>query len=196
MHQTFSNSFSNSFLKSSFLKSRFVKGFMSQRHLLWALTLASSTLAASPAMAGEGVILFGPSQSNTLSYCDNNNQSNAFNTYYLEIKKQKFDVDEIQIEYPANFDGKLSQDDIKIRLNSTDCRNGREIPIQSVKLDPSARRFTIQPKEAIKENTQILVVFSNAINPSPGGFFQFDGYIRRVDRPLRIFVGSWMMTFS
>ncbi len=156
-------------------------------------------IASSPALASEGVILFGPSQSNTLSYCDNNNQSNGFNTYYLEIKKQSFEVDEIQIESPANFDGKLSQEDIKIRLNSTDCRTGREIPIQSVTsvpLDGGGRRFTIQPKEAIKANSQILVVFPNAINPSPGGFFQFNGYIRRVDRPLRIFVGSWMMTFS
>ncbi|MEI6427404.1 MAG: DUF2808 domain-containing protein [Pseudanabaena sp. ELA607] len=175
-----------------------IKHCANQRHLLWALTIASSTLAASPAMASEGVILFGPSQSSTLSYCDNNNQSNAFNTYYLEIKRQPFAVDEIQVEYPANFDGKLSKEteDIKIRLDSTDCRNGKEIPVQSVSLDSNARRFTIQPKAAIQPNTRILVVFSNAINPSPGGFFQFDGYIRRVDRPLRIFVGSWMMTFN
>jgi hypothetical protein len=174
------------------------KGFPHRRHLLWALTIASSTLAASPAMANEGVILFGPSQSNTLSYCDNNNQSNAFNTYYLEIRKQSFAIDEIQIEYPRNFDGKLSKEreDIKIRLDSTDCRSGREIPVESVNVDASTRRFTIQPKEAIKPNTKILVVFSNAINPSPGGFFQFDGYVRRVDRPLRVFVGSWMMTFN
>jgi hypothetical protein len=149
------------------------------------------------AQSNAGIILFGNSKDAALDYCLDSGVSNRTDRYYLEIKPQNYKISEIIINYPDHFNGSFDPSDMKLRVTSQ-CRDGKDIEIQSAAWDKDTRRITVIPKENIPSKTSLRVVLSNVRNSDYSGFYKFDGTVLRNDGvgSVPIYIGSWIITLD
>lgn len=160
------------------------------------LGLLSGVVGAIPAIAqNAGFIIFGNTRDIAMDYCLDNGSSGQFDSYYLQVRTQKFKYAEVIVTYPDHFNADLRGSKVEL-FNSVECRGGRPIPLESVKIDPEARRITVVPKEPIPANTPVRLVISNVRNPNLGGMYQVDARLLRADVPAPVYIGSWIMSFD
>lgn len=169
------------------------------------LALACAVVSPSVvrAQSNAGIILFGNSKEAALDYCLDSGISSRNDRYYLEVKPQNYKVSEIIITYDGNINqfnernGGFDASDVKLRVTSQ-CRDGKELEIQSATWDKESRRLTVVPKENIPAKTSLRVVLSNVRNPEYSGFYKFDATVLRNDGvgSVPVYVGSWLITLD
>jgi len=161
--------------------------------LVSALTLVG--IAPSFAQPNPGFIIFGNSKDTAMDYCLDSGSASQYDSYYLELKTQKFKYSEIIVTYPDHFNPMTDFAAIELFQNS-DCRGGKKIPLESAQWDKEARRITVIPKEPIPANTPVRLVLSNVRNPNFPGMFQIDARVLRADVPVPVYIGSWIISLQ
>jgi len=161
--------------------------------LVSALTLIS--IAPTFAQTNAGFILFGNSRDVAMDYCLDSGSANQYDSYYLELKTQKFKYSEVIVTYPEHFNPMIDFAAIELYQNS-ECRGGKKIAIESAQWDKEARRITVIPREPIPANTPVRLVLSNVRNPSFAGMFQIDARVLRADVPVPVYIGSWIISLQ
>jgi len=161
--------------------------------LISALTLIGS--APSFAQPNAGFIIFGNAREVAMDYCLDSGYANQYDSYYLELKTQKFKYSEVIVTYPEHFNPMVDFVAIELYQNR-ECRGGRKIPLESAQWDKEARRITIIPKEPIPADTPVRLVLSNVRNPNLAGIFQIDARVLRADVPVPVYIGSGLISLQ
>jgi hypothetical protein len=156
-----------------------------------ALVLAIPTIAQPSA----GFILFGNSRDIAMDYCLDRGSADQIDTYYLEIKTQKFKYAEVIVSYPPEFNPDFSGMQVEL-FQTNDCRGGKPIPIESAQLDQERRRIVVVPKQAIPAGTPVRLVLSSVRNPRFSGIYQIDARLLRADVPAPVYIGSWIVSIE
>jgi len=169
---------------------------LSKTHLI-SLVSAVTLTSFAPALAqtSAGFILFGNSRDTAMDYCLDSGSASQYDSYYLELKTQKFKYSEIIVTYPDHFTPIIDFAAIELYQNA-ECRGGKKIALESAQWDKEARRITVVPKEPIPANTPVRLVLSNVRNPSFAGMFQFDARVLRADVPVPVYIGSWIISLQ
>lgn len=142
-------------------------------------------LAAQP---NAGVILFGKIRDNALDYTLDYGKANITDRYYLTLKPQKLQINEIIITVPETFQGEFDDQNILVRVA------GKETKPAKAKWNSKERTIDIEVKEPIPINQEVVLVLSNVRNPYFGGLYQFDARVRSItDLPILRYVGSWVI---
>ena len=108
-------------------------------------------------------------------------------------------IDRINITYPDYFDGKFKAKKIELRhapkSRLFNLKKGKNIPVDSVTIDPDGGVIEIIPTEVIPADTPIEVVASNVRNPKSGGTYFFNCRISSPgDVGLMRYVGAWIIS--
>ncbi len=169
---------------------------LSKKHLcglVSALTLVG--YAPTFAQPNAGFIIFGNARDVAMDYCLDSGSANQYDSYYLELKTQKFKYSEVIVTYPEHFNPMADLATVEL-YQSAECRGGKKIPLESAQWDKEARRITVIPKEPIPANTPVRLVLSNVRNPSLPGIFQIDARVLRADVPVPVYIGSWLVSLQ
>ncbi|ABW28436.1 DUF2808 domain-containing protein [Acaryochloris marina] len=142
----------------------------------------------------------GPSQKQQLGYVlSYGTPRHLSDRWRLKIKRQSVAIDRINITYPDYFDGKFKAKKIELRhapkSRLFNLKKGKNIPVDSVTIDPDGGVIEIIPTEVIPADTPIEVVASNVRNPKSGGTYFFNCRISSPgDVGLMRYVGAWIVS--
>jgi hypothetical protein len=140
------------------------------------------------AQPNAGIILFGSARDSALDYTLDQGRANLIDRYYLTLKPQKFQINEIIVTVPESFKGEFDAQQITVRAD------GKEQAPESAKWDAKDRKIEVTLKEPIPINRESVLVLSNVRNPYLGGLFQFDARVRSItDVPILRYIGSWVI---
>jgi hypothetical protein len=172
---------------------------LSGKNLLTALVLSSSLITSLPslmlAQSNPGLVIFsGVDREKILNYyLDFGGQAGARDRYRLRIQGKKINqgVARFFISYPENYKGKFDVDKIEVRVD------GESLPLHEVIWDEESRIIEIDLENPLLESKQVELVFSNVINPRPGGTYYFQCQVLTPGQvPLRLHVGTWIVSIG
>jgi hypothetical protein len=147
-----------------------------------------SNILPAAAQPNAGIILFGNVRDNALDYTLDYGRANLIDRYYLTVKPQKYQINEVIVTVPETFKGEFDGDQIKVRVN------GKEEVPQTAKWNQKERTIEIILKEPIPVDREAVLILSNVRNPYFGGIFQFDARVRSLtDIPILRYIGSWVI---
>ncbi|KGF73326.1 hypothetical protein DO97_21180 [Neosynechococcus sphagnicola sy1] len=168
--------------------------------------LLTGFTVASLAEGLPGVTLFGNVQpENQLPFrLDFGGVPSVWDRYRLRIpsKKVKLAIAQIAISYPDYYQGEFDPKAVAVALTSNSSSFGgpkilKRLPIQEVNWDKENRMLLIYLKEPIPASSNVEIILSNVLNPSPGGIFNFNCQIQTPgDLPLLRYIGTWILNIG
>ena len=178
---------------------------LSAKNVISALALSGCLLTGvqgiSWADSNPGLTIFsGVKRDNLLSHnLQFGGRPNGWDRYKLYIpgKKMTEGASKIYVDYPENYEGvfpkndqeDLDQESIEVRVK------GEPWPLRAVYHDEESRIIEIELETPIEESTKVEVVFSNMKNPRFGGTYYFNCNVMSAgDIPIRLYVGTWILT--
>jgi hypothetical protein len=169
------------------------------RRFLATLAISSSLITGLPylvlAQSTPGLTIFsGVDRENILNYhLDFGGRAN-FNgeRYRLRIpgKKLTEGVDRFFLSYPEHFDGKFNLDEIQVRMN------GETLPLKEIIWDKESRVIELDLEKPILESKKVEIVLSRVKNPSSGTFYFQCQILTPGQVPLRLQVGTWIVSIE
>ena len=175
---------------------------MSPKLCLTALAVSGCLVTGLPylslAQSNPGLTIFsGVDRKDILNYhLDFGGRAGSWDRYRLRIpgKKMTEGAARFFISYPDYYQdqgGKFNVDKIEVRVK------GESLPLREVIWDQESQIIEIDLEEPILESNKVELVFSNVINPRPGGTFYFHCQVLTPGQiPLRLQVGTWIVSIN
>lgn len=140
------------------------------------------------AQPNSGFILFGSARETALDYTLDYGRANLIDRYYLTLKPQKYQINEIIVTVPDIFKGEFDSQQILVRID------GKEQVPESAKWDAKERTIKVTLKDPVPASKESVLILSNVRNPYIGGMYQFDARVRSItDVPILRYIGSWVI---
>jgi Protein of unknown function (DUF2808) len=150
--------------------------------------ISQINLRPAQSQTNAGIILFGSIRDKALDYTLDYGRANLIDRYYLTLKPQKYQINEIIITVPETFKGEFDSQQIRVKFNGKE-----EIP-ESARWSEKDRTVEVVLKEPIPVDREAVLILSNVRNPYFGGLFQFDARVRSItDIPILRYIGSWVI---
>lgn len=170
----------------------------SARRYLSAIAIAGSLITGLPTLTTAqglpGFTLFGGGNPESqLNYRLDYGNAGTWDRYRLRIpsKKVQTAIAQFAIDYPEHYEGKFDKEEIEVLVE------GKSVPLQEVIWDQDNRIIEIYPQDPIPAANDIEIVFSNVLNPTRRGMFQFNcRTISPGDVPLLRYLGTWLLTIG
>jgi hypothetical protein len=168
------------------------------KSLLTTLALATTIVTSIPqeinAQSNPGLTIFsGVDRENILNYhLDFGGNEDSWDRYRLRVPAKKINegVAKFFISYPDYFDGKFDTNKIEVRAE------GKALPLREVVWDKESRIVEIDLEQPFVEGKKVEIVFSNVKNPSSGTFYFHCQVLTPGQVPVRLHVGTWILSIS
>jgi len=109
---------------------------------------------------------------------------------YIPPKKVPQGASTFFISYPDYFNGDFDTKSVEVRTKK------EKLPIKEINWDKQSRILEINLEKPLPPNTRAEIVLSNVRNPNLGTYYLVCDVLASGDIPVRLYVGTWILSIE